>query len=265
MLANDTDADGDSLSRHPRRWSGARHDCAADQRRVHLHAGGRLPRRRFVQLQSERWPGRLECRGRLDRDRRDAVHGNRHDGGGLRGRDAERRLPSRRRPTAKSSCVRRRAANSRERRCRRTGRRACGIRTAPRQCRAERSPSTARGPERSRPIPPSAGRSLEFVATFTGAPYQHVGFGETFDVAAVGHRQHGRGRRPVRAHRVGQRQRRHAAPGRAARVAASLPHRLDADRRDVHGRRDGGRVRRDRRSTPRCGRSSATSPRATAR
>jgi hypothetical protein len=28
-----------------------------------------------------------------------------------------------------------------------------------------------------------AGRSIEFVATFSGAPYQHAGFGETFDAA----------------------------------------------------------------------------------
>ena len=45
-----------------------------------------------------------------------------------------------------------------------------------------------------------AGRSLEFVATFTGAPYQHVGFGQTFETGTVGLLQHVCRRRPVRAH-----------------------------------------------------------------
>ena len=70
-------------------------------------------------------------------------------------------------------------ASSAARRCRRTGRRRPGTRAAARRSRTVPSPSTARAPGRS---PTSLqGGPLEFVATFGGAPFQHVGFAVSFD------------------------------------------------------------------------------------
>ena len=69
VLANDTDADGNPLSAIL--VSGPSHGTLTLQRQwlVHLHAGGRLLRRRCVHLQGERWQRRLERGDRVDRDR----------------------------------------------------------------------------------------------------------------------------------------------------------------------------------------------------
>ena len=85
-------------------------------------------------------------------------------------------------------------------------------------------------------------RSLDFLATFSGAPFQHVGFGQTFGRSgAVGHVQHGRDRKSVvRSHECWRSLGRHAHPRRCRDGGTRIQHRVDPHRDSVlRGRRAG--------------------------
>ena len=91
-----------------------------------------------------------------------------------------------------------------------------------------------------------AGRSLEFVATFSGSPFQHVGLRRHARRRTVDHLQHVQRRRTVRADELGRCEHRHANRRFVPGIAASVPHRLDGVEHRVFGGRQRGRHARDR-------------------
>ena len=92
----------------------------------------------------------------------------------------------------------------------------------------------------------AAGRSLEFVADLQRQPVPAHWLRRHLRIGAVGDVQHVRRRQPLCADELGRREHRHADRRRAGRIAAPVPHRLDAGVGGLLRGRRRGRHPRDR-------------------